>query len=46
MKCADGAMRTFCRTIAPVRDAQGDVNNVVVVATDISMYMDASKPVN
>lgn len=46
VKCADGAMRTFCRTIAPVRDAQGDVNNVVVVATDISMYMDASKPVN
>lgn len=46
VKCADGAVRTFYRIIAAIRDTQGNINGVVTVLTDIGDFVEPGEPVN
>ena len=46
VKCADGAVRTFYRITAPIRDTQGNINGVVTVLTDIGDFVEPGDPVN
>lgn len=46
VKCADGAVRTFYRITAPIRDTQGNINGVVTVLTDIGNFVEPGDPVN